>query len=178
MRGRGICVSRGLFVTIEGIDGCGKSTQAARLADFGKNRVQWGVFSWSYYRTDNFDIYFYQGGDELARYAQRYADTQIPLLERKTGSHFKKKIQFILFNSLSDLKQSNIDSEEEAWNNIGGVTKISGTKAILYFDGNYIHFENQIRAAITSLLLRHLLNGTSIGSQIKSSYRYDVPEWF
>ncbi len=146
--------------------------------DFGKNRVQWGVFSWSYYRTDNFDIYFYQGGDELARYAQRYADTQIPLLERKTGSHFKKKIQFILFNSLSDLKQSNIDSEEEAWNNIGGVTKISGTKAILYFDGDYVHFENQIRSAIASLLLRHLLNGTSIGSQIKSSYRYDVPEWF
>lgn len=43
MRGRGICVSRGLFVTIEGIDGCGKSTQAARLADWLEARTGCGV---------------------------------------------------------------------------------------------------------------------------------------
>ena len=40
---------------------------------FGKNRVQWGDFHWSYYKNDNFDVYFYQGGDDLARYAQAYA---------------------------------------------------------------------------------------------------------
>ena len=37
---------------------------------FGKNRVQWTDFHWSYYMNDNFDVYFYQGGDDLARYAQ------------------------------------------------------------------------------------------------------------
>jgi hypothetical protein len=48
---------------------------------FGKNRVQWGDFHWSYYKNDNFDVYFYQGGDDLARYAQAYAKDQIPRLE-------------------------------------------------------------------------------------------------
>ena len=40
---------------------------------FGKNRVQYGDFHWSYYMNDNFDVYFYQGGNDLAQYAQAYA---------------------------------------------------------------------------------------------------------
>ena len=43
MRGRGLCVTRGLFITIEGLDGCGKSTQAARLADWLEARTGRGV---------------------------------------------------------------------------------------------------------------------------------------
>ena len=58
---------------------------------FGKNRVQWNDFHWSYYMNDNFDVYFYQGGNDLARYAQAYAKEQIPLLETRLNSRFSKK---------------------------------------------------------------------------------------
>ena len=91
---------------------------------FGKNRVQWTDFHWSYYMNDNFDVYFYQGGDDLARYAQAYAKQQIPSLETRLNSRFSKKIQFIVFNSKGDFKQSNINLEEEENGNTGGITKI------------------------------------------------------
>ena len=145
---------------------------------FGKNRVQWSDFHWSYYTNDNFDVYYYQGGNDLARYAQAYAKDQIPRLEMRLNSRFGKKIQFIVFNSMGNFKQSNIDLEEEENGNTGGITKIIGSKAILYFDGDYTHFEAQIREGITRLLFNQIINGTSVGSQIRSSYRYDIPQWF
>jgi hypothetical protein len=145
---------------------------------FGKNRVQWTDFHWSYYMNDNFDVYFYQGGDDLARYAQAYAKDQIPQLENRLNSRFGKKIQFIVFNSKGDFKQSNINLEEEENGNTGGITKIIGSKVILYFDGDYTHFEAQIREGIARLLFSQVMNGISIGSQIRNSYRYDIPQWF
>ena len=145
---------------------------------FGKNRVQWGDFHWSYYMNDNFDVYFYQGGDDLAKYAQAYAKDQIPRLETRLNSRFRKKVQFIVFNSKGDFKQSNIDLEEEENGNTGGITKIIGSNVILYFDGDYTHFEAQIREGIARLLFNQIMNGISIGSQIRSSYRYDIPQWF
>jgi len=145
---------------------------------FGKNRVQWGDFHWSYYRNDNFDVYYYQGGDDLARYAQAYAKEQIPQFEGRFNSNFKRKVQFIVFNSMGDLKQSNINLEDEEIGNTGGITKIIGSKVILYFDGDYTHFEAQIREGIVRLLFSQVMNGTSIGSQIRNSYRFDIPQWF
>jgi len=145
---------------------------------FGKNRVQWTDFHWSYYMNDNFDVYFYQGGNDLAKYAQAYAKDQIPRLEARLNSRFGKKIQFIVFNSKGDFKQSNINLEEEENGNTGGITKIIGSKVILYFDGDYTHFEAQIREGITQLLFSQVMNGISVGSQIRNSFRYDIPQWF
>lgn len=146
--------------------------------EFGKNRIQWKDFHWSYYRYENFDVYFYQGGNDLANYVLNYAKDAIPGIEKKFGSHFGNKIQFLVFNSLGDLKQSNLNNEEEDTGNTGGVTKIIGSKVFLYFNGNYVDFEQQIKEGIAHLLLTQVMNGTSIGSQIRSSYRYDIPEWF
>ncbi|MBR6878823.1 MAG: PD40 domain-containing protein [Bacteroidales bacterium] len=146
--------------------------------EFGKNRVQWKDFHWSYYRYDSFDVYYYQGGDDLANYVMQYAKKEIPRMESKFGSHFGSKVQFLVFNSLGDLKQSNLNNDEEESGNTGGVTKIIGSKVFLYFNGNYMDFEQQIQEGIAHLMMSQAMNGVSIGSQIRNSYRYDVPEWF
>ena len=146
--------------------------------EFGKNRIQWKEFYWSYYKYETFDVYYYQGGTELANYVLNYAKDAIPDMEKRFGKHFGNKVQFLVFNSLGDLKQSNINNDEEDTGNTGGVTKIIGSKVLLYFDGNYVNFEKQIQKGIAQLLMSQIMNGTSIGSQIRSSYRYDIPEWF
>ena len=146
--------------------------------EFGKNRIQWKEFHWSYYRYETFDVYFYQGGTELANYVLNYSKDAIPAMEKRFGKRFGNKVQFLVFNSLGDLKQSNLNNDEEESGNTGGVTKLMGSKVLLYFDGNYVHFEQQIKEGIAHLLLNQIMNGTSIGSQVRSSYRYDIPEWF
>ena len=37
---------------------------------FGKNRVQYQDQNWEYYRTEQFDVYFYPTGKELAEYVE------------------------------------------------------------------------------------------------------------
>ena len=146
--------------------------------EFGKNRIQWKDFHWSYFSNDVFDVYYYPGGEDLARYVHQYAIKEIPIMEKKFGNHFGRKVQFLVFNNLGDLKQSNLNNDELDTGNTGGVTKIIGSKVFLYFNGNYVDFEQQIQEGIAHLLLTQVMNGTSIGSQIRSSYRYDIPEWF
>ncbi|MFM7768812.1 MAG: hypothetical protein ACKO9S_13260, partial [Bacteroidota bacterium] len=40
---------------------------------FGKNRVQYQEFLWTFYRFKNFDTYFYVGGKEHARFVGQHA---------------------------------------------------------------------------------------------------------
>jgi hypothetical protein len=146
---------------------------------FGKSRVQYNDFLWTYFRFDKFDTYFYLNGKELATYAAEYADKHIKEIEVELESNLEEKIQFIIFNNLSDLKQSNIGltGDYDSYNT-GGVTRIIGGKVLIYFDGNYDHFEQQIRAGIAQVILNEMIYGTGIGAQIKNNALFSMPEWY
>jgi len=146
---------------------------------FGKNRVQFRNFFWSYFRFEKFDTYFYLNGKELAMYTAEYADTHIKEIETELQSTLEEKVQFIIFNNLTDLKQSNIGLEGD-WDsyNTGGITRIIGGKVMVYFDGNYDHFERQIRAGIATVILNEMIYGTGIGAQIKNNAIFTMPEWY
>jgi Tol biopolymer transport system component len=146
---------------------------------FGKSRVQYNDFFWTYYRYDKFDTYFYLNGKELAIYAAEYADTHIHEIELQLQSALDAKIQFIIFNNLSDLKQSNIGlSGDWEYYNTGGVTRIVGGKVMLFFDGNLQHFEEQIRAGISTVILNQMMFGSGVGAQIKNNAIFTMPEWY
>jgi len=146
---------------------------------FGKSRVQYNDFIWTYFRFERFDTYFYQNGKELAMFAAEYADKHIKEIELNLQSNLEEKVQFIIFKNLSDLKQSNIGLFGD-WDyyNTGGVTRIVGGRVLLFFDGNYEHFEEQIRAGIATVILNNMIYGTGIGAQIKNNALFTVPEWY
>lgn len=145
---------------------------------FGKNRVQYREFLWLYYKFPDFDTYYYLNGQELAQFAARYADEQIPLMESKIETGLDKRIQFIIFNNLTDLKQSNIGLMTETSYNTGGITHIIGSKVFLYFDGNHVNFQEQIRAGIAEVLFNQMMFGGTLGKQVKSSTFFSIPEWY
>ena len=145
---------------------------------FGKNRIQYKEFLWTYYKFENLDIYFYLNGRELAITTAKYATEQIPLMEKKLQTGLEQKIQFLVYNNLTDLKQSNIGLVSEERYNTGGITHIIGSKAFLYFNGDRRDFEKQIRAAIANVLLNQAFYGTSVGSQVKNTTLFSLPEWY
>ncbi|MCK9616572.1 MAG: hypothetical protein M0R21_01915 [Lentimicrobiaceae bacterium] len=146
--------------------------------NFGRNRVQYNDFFWTYYRFDKFDTYFYLNGRELAVFTAKYAKAILPELEKKLEATLEGKLQFIIYNSLSDLKQSNIGFISNQQYNTGGVTHIIGKKIFLFFDGSHVGLQKQIRAGISKILLENAVYGGNIGSQLKNSTLFNLPDWY
>jgi len=183
------CVNRGLkswteawiilaFMLFFSVSGQAQFYNGSQLI-FGKSRVQYNDFLWLYFRFEKFDTYYYLNGRELALYTSEYADKHIKEIELSLQSNLEEKIQFIIFNKLSDLKQSNIGLFGD-WDyyNTGGVTRIIGGRVLVFFDGNYEHFDQQIRAGIAQVILNNMIYGTGIGAQIKNNALFTVPEWY
>ena len=38
----------------------------AHATRFGRNKVQYGAFDWNVVHTEHFDVYFYEGSEDLA----------------------------------------------------------------------------------------------------------------
>jgi hypothetical protein len=145
---------------------------------FGKNRVQYDDRFWSFFRFEKFDTYFYIGGKQLAIYTAKYADKCLKDIEKKLDYELGDKVQFIIFNKFSDLKQSNIGYQSNENYNIGGVTHIVGSKVFLYFDGNHKNFEKQIRAGIAKIIITEMIYGSKITAMIKNSALMNIPDWY
>ena len=146
---------------------------------FGKNRVQYSDFYWEFYRYNKFDAYFNQFGRELAQYTADFAIEEIPRLERFFNYNLDKRIIFVIFNKLSDFRQSNIGlitGQDEY--NIGGVTTISRNKVFLFYEGSYKKFEEQITAAISKVLINEILYGYELKDNVTNSTLINLPEWY
>ncbi len=147
--------------------------------NFGKNRVQYNDFYWEFYRYEKFDAYFNQHGKELAQYTSDFALKEIARIETTFDYNLDKRIIFIIFNKLSDFRQSNIGliTGQDAYN-IGGVTTVNKNKVFLYFEGNLIDFEKQITAAITRVLINEMLYGFDIKDNVANTTLINLPEWY
>ena len=146
---------------------------------FGKNRVQYDDRFWTFMKWKNFDTYYYLGGLELATYTGRTADADLEEIEKLLDYKLDGKIQFIIYNKLSDAKQSNIGLEtEDNTNNVGGVTKIVGNKVFLYFTGDHEKLHEQIRSGIARVLIDQIMYGGDIKDRIQNSALLALPDWY
>jgi len=146
---------------------------------FGKNRVQYEQRFWSFYKWKSFDTYFYLGGQELAIFTGRTAEGDLEEIEKLLDYKLDGRIQFVIYNKLSDAKQSNIGLEtEDATGNVGGVTKIVGNKVFLYFTGDHEKLHRQIRAGIAKVLIDQMMYGGDIKDRLQNSALLTLPDWF
>lgn len=147
--------------------------------NFGKNRVQFNNRYWKYYRFDRFDVYSYEHGTDLSLYVADFVEKELELIERFFDYEIERRLIFLTYNKMSDFRQSNIGlvSENEQYN-IGGTTQIIQNKVFLYFDGDHVNFERQIRAAIAEVLLTEMMFGNGLRDNLTNSTMINLPEWY
>ena len=134
---------------------------------FGKNRVQYYDFYWSFYRFEKFDIYFNEFGKELAEYTASVTEKKLIEIEDYFDYYLDKRLIFIVYNKLSDYKQSNLGQVTGTEDyNIGGYTRIIRNKVMLYFNGKHPDFEKQIAGVQISMASEITISHNSI---------YDLP---
>ena len=144
---------------------------------FGKNVLQHKDFFWSSYRTDNFDIYFYPGGKELARYIVTEGDKYVKQIENMLDYPMSDRITIVLYNSYTDYRQSNFRIENDD-DNSGGKTPIVANTIFIYFDGSHFDFAGQIKTGVTRILLHDMLYGGNLTERLQNTVLLNLPDWY
>lgn len=147
--------------------------------EYGKNRVQYQSFLWQQYRFQNMEVFFYKEGRDLARYTAQSAQRHLVDLEREFDFALDERLQFIVYNSLTDFRQSNIGLEGmTGQNNIGGLTRIVGTKIFVYFEGDHTLLDQQIRSGIAHVIIDQMMFGGNWREMIRSATFLTLPPWY
>jgi hypothetical protein len=145
---------------------------------FGKNRIQYQNFLWTSYTYNRYDVYFYPQGKELAQYVSQSAEEQLKEVEALLQYTIEDHIEFVVFNKHSDFKQSNIGYSADDQYNIGGKTRIIGSKIILYYEGDHAKLDAQIRAGIAQLIINQIMYGGSVRDMVTNSTVLTMPDWY
>ncbi|MEA2042919.1 MAG: hypothetical protein U9N85_10245 [Bacteroidota bacterium] len=146
---------------------------------FGKNRVQFIEPYHQFYRYDNFDVYFYSGGEFISKQIADIAHEEIKKAERFFGTSLQKRLIFVSYKKLSDFRGSNIGYDTHNENsNIGGSTKIINNKVLIFYEGEQQTLRTQIKAGITRLMISEMLYSGSYRQKITNSTLITLPEWY
>lgn len=147
------------------------------LERFGKNRIQYRSFEWKTIRTANFEIYYYQGGSQIANLTAQYAELEFDRITELLGYTPYNRVKIFLFNSPQELAQSNIGLNAQ-----GGLSSrdldLAKSRVELAFTGDQISFRRQIVRDISMLYVYDMLYGGSLKDALQSSLLLTLPDWF
>lgn len=143
---------------------------------FGRNRVQYNKFKWQYYQTKNFNVYFYNNGQELAKFVAQSAEKELPQIEAATEFSLQRRANIIVYNEFAHMQQTNIGLETDILKT-GGTTKFVNNKMLVYFDANHANLKRQIREGIAEIITQNLLFGDDIGEVAGNQTLLDLPSW-
>ncbi len=147
---------------------------------FGKNKVQYFDYYWSYYRFEDFDCYFNEYGRDLAQFTADYATKKLAEIEDYFDYTLEKRIIFLIYNKNAEYKQSNVGLvtfEEDSYNT-GGFSRIIKNKVMLYYEGDHVAYERQIAASITEVIINEMLYNADVKDRISSSSIIYMPDWY
>lgn len=145
--------------------------------EFGKNRVQYREFTWFYYPSEHFEVYYYIGGEPLAQYTLLSCESNLKEIEQFFDYTLDDKIQVLSYLNQSEFRQSNIGIMSDDYN-IGGSAKIIGSKMFTWYDGSHDKLDLQVRENIARVLFAQLMYGGDWKDVLKSSTLLSVPKWY
>ncbi|HMK04039.1 MAG TPA: hypothetical protein VK489_07610 [Ferruginibacter sp.] len=144
--------------------------------EFGKNRVQFKKFKWNYYQSKNFNVYFYDAGEELAKFVAQSAEKELIQIETAAEYSLQRRANIILYNQFSDMQQSNIGMDID-WQTTSGGTKLVNNKMVLYFESDHQKLRKQVRWGIAKVLTENRLFGDDLGEFAGNQALLDLPTW-
>jgi Tol biopolymer transport system component len=143
---------------------------------FGQNKVQYKNFNFQVLRTEHFDIFFYQGCDELAAFAEGVLEDGYAMLSEDLGVTIEHKIPAVLYNSPNDFSQTNITLEliGEA---TGGFSEIIKNRMVVPFTGDYEDFRHVLVHELAHVFQFTIFFPSRMEAVFSGNILYTVPLW-
>ena len=145
--------------------------------EFGKSRVQYNGFSWKFHAYKRFRIYYSGINEDIAVYTARTMHHYLQKAEEKLDYKFPEKLEVIVYESQQKFRQSNLGLSTSEETEIGGTSRIVGSKVFVYFEGDHQKFNENIKAAVYEVLMKHMFFGGDWKDQIKSTVNSGIPDW-
>lgn len=157
----------------------GLSSSIGQISEdhYGKNRIQYKNFNWRFYSSDNFDIYFYDGGQDNALIAAKYLEKEFERITDIVGYAPYSKTKIFLYNSIKDLQQSNVGINERLYT-VSGQTNFVKSQVEIAYPGNMHDFKNELVLQISKMLINDMMFGGSLTDMFQSAYLLSLPDWF
>ncbi|MCU0391357.1 MAG: translocation protein TolB [Thermoflexibacter sp.] len=144
---------------------------------FGKNRVQYKDFEWQYISSTNFEVFFYKDGEKTARLTAQFAEDDFLKITDFVGFAPYSKIKIFVYNSTTDLLQSNIGINRQNFT-YGGQTNFTKSQIEIAFTGTKTNYKDELRRTIAEMLIYEMMYGGNLKDMLQSSYLLSLPEWF
>jgi Tol biopolymer transport system component len=144
---------------------------------FGKNRIQYRQFNWQYLSGENFDVYYYDARKAVAQNALEYLEAEFDRITDLIGypPYFKTKV--FLYNSLADLRQSNVGLNRTVYT-VNGETEFIKPYVEVANLGTAQEFKDELLLRISDLMVDEMMFGGSLKDIFQSSILMNLPEWF
>ena len=150
---------------------------SAEGARFGRNKVQYRGFDWKVATTEHFDVYFYEGSEELAEIAGNMAEQANAEFERVLGHRLTTVIPLIVYASHNDFEQTNV-SLSHIDETVGGFTELFKNRVVIPFTGSYEDLRHVIYHELTHVFMFDIVYGGLVESVVRQAYFNPVPLWF
>lgn len=144
---------------------------------FGRNRIQHENFDWRYLDSDNFDVYFYQGSDAIAREVIVYLESEFERITDLIGYPPYSKTKVFLYNSIEDLQQSNVGLNDFGLS-AGGETKFVKSNIEVANPGSMAELKEELLYKVSGAIVNEMMYGGNLKDMFQSSVLLNLPEWF
>jgi len=173
MKYRSVTLAAILLLSGVALEGLAQKASEA----FGKNRIQYRQFNWQYLSGENFDVYYYDNRREVATEALEFLEGEFDRITDIIGypPYFKTKV--FVYNSLTDLRQSNVGLNRTVFT-IGGETEFIKPYVEVAHLGNIQDFKEELLYRISDLLVNEMMFGGTLKDIFQSSLLLNLPEWF
>lgn len=144
---------------------------------FGMNRIQYKKMDWKYLSSENFDVYFYGDRKKLATEALQYLEGEFDRITDLLGFYPYQKTKVFLYNSITDLQQSNVGLNQTRYN-VSGETQFIKPYVEIAHPGNLEEFKEELVFKMSDLMVNEMMFGGSLKDMFQSSVLLNLPEWF
>jgi hypothetical protein len=144
---------------------------------FGKNRIQYRPFKWQVLTSQNFEVYFYEGGQQSATLAIQLAESDFDRITEILGYSPFSRTKIFVYTSTQDLNQSNVglnlSSEREIKEE-----NLAKSRIEIAYSGSATSFRKDLVNQVSHVFIHDMLYGGSIKESLQNSLLLSVPDWF
>ncbi len=144
---------------------------------FGQNRIQYKNFDWKYLGSENFDVHFYGERKKAAEEALQYLESEFDRITDLLGYYPYQKTKVFLYNSITDLQQSNIGLNHTRYSP-GGETEFIKPYVEIAHPGNLEEFKEELIFKMSNLLVNEMMFGGTLKDMFQNSVLLNLPDWF